>query len=340
MEKAQREAMGWDEMTFEQKKANGLMDGWETDVLPPEADPGVLDSTPAGWETFDLRGPLAGDEKLKADTMAFLTATVEKIAGPDVSIRFNDQTVVSTKQAAWGGDGKQVARKLGSYNAIRDLVTINGLLERDFSWLKSTAYHEAFHRVQMGLMNQQEMRAMSTAFGQTRISDYSKLAAGGKVSTIERMARAFETYADLRSQGFDPITELFRQEWVKAMDDNFPLARGQSWESKFTTKVAVGVFSAFNKVLTLAEQLRNWAQGNGFTSVDDFFERTWRGEVARDRTFDSAWELITPDQQERMKYIEAWSKDNAAARAQIGAQITALDSQIASLRAQALAGGC
>ena len=53
-------------------------------------------------------------------------------------------------------------------------------------------------------------------------------------------------------------------------------------------------------------------------------------------------ELITPNQAERMVFIDRWMKDGGGKKikTEIESQVAGLNAQIADLKAQALAGGC
>jgi hypothetical protein len=74
--------------------------------------------------------------------------------------------------------------------------------------------------------------------------------------------------------------------------------------------------------------------------VDDLFDRAYRGEISRQRAFDSALELVTPDQARRFKTLERWMTDNKAPVQDISAAISRVDQRIDALKNKALAGGC
>jgi hypothetical protein len=229
-----------------------------------------------------------------------------------------------------GGDGKRVGVTRGSYHLMKDIVEINGVLDGTQTQLMGTAYHEAFHRVQYGLLTPQEMKVLDSAFGLQRINNYSGLSPD-KVSSMERMAVAFQNYAVARRMGGDVMQEKMIQQLESQLKE--PLGEGAK-------KLVVQVATAFEKVLDFIDRIKNLAQGNGFQTVDDIFEKVYSGQIAQQRAFDSALELLTPNQVERAKTLQRWRKDNKAPLQDITKRVSDLDAQIQKLKTQATAGGC
>lgn len=283
-----------------------------------------------------------GEEGITVNEMGdvakkFLASTIRDIAGEHVAVKFEDNLLrPKSYDAAWGPRGANPI--WGTYSYIKDVVTIYGLAEVNGLEALSTSFHEAFHRVQFGLMNTGEMRAMETAFGKSRINELSGLDPKS-VATIERMAVAFQSYAEARAAGLDPIQANARFKVIEKLDQEFPRSKG-SWADTLTEKVATNVFTAFEKVRSLIERFKNFAQGNGFTSVDDFFRKTYEGQIAREREFNSAIERLTPDQVQRYEFLEMWRTDNKAAQEWVQGQLQSIDAQIADLKTKALQGGC
>ena len=269
-----------------------------------------------------------------------LRQIIRDVAGDHVEIKFGEYYIKGQRSAQWAGTGEASSRA-GTYDPIEDVVTILGLSEGNAANVLSTAHHEAFHRIQWGLMNSGEMKAMETVFGQTRIEDYSGMARGGESpATIERMAVAYQRYAELRMQGFDnPYDELIRSSLTQYLDAQLPQA-GKSWNDSLKGKVAVKVFSAFERAREVLERFSNLIKGNGFTSADDFFRRAYEGELARKREFNHALEMVTPDQVERVQFLDLWYRDNNRAQGFLNTKTAELDAQIAALKTQALSGGC
>lgn len=269
-----------------------------------------------------------------------LEQIIRDVAGDHVAIKFEDGILREPRSAAWGG-GDQLTQVMGRYSTTKDVVTIYGMLEASPSELISVAHHEAFHRVQFGLMNVGEMKAMETVFGKQRIHDYSGIPDRMEVATIERMALAYQTYAELRARGVgDPYGKLFQDEFVAALDQSLPKKNGKSWGDTMTAKVAGGVLRAFDKMQQLLDRFRNYWQGNGFTSAEDFFRKVYEGDIARERAFDSALDLFTKDQVSRYEFLNMWATDNTGVQMRINNEVAGLDAQIAELKSKALSGGC
>jgi hypothetical protein len=284
----------------------------------------------------DLRIP-PQDKKLWEGA---LDQIIRDVAGEHVAIGFEDVLGRKPRSASWGG-GTKPSVQGGRYELSNDLIVIQGMLEASPDKLVSVAHHEAFHRVQFGLMNLGEMKAMETAFGRQRIFDYSGIPERMEIATIERMTVAYQTYAEIRMQGFsDPYGKLFQEEFVKALDSALPKKDGKSWGNTLTANVAGKVLRAFDKMQQLLERFTNYWKGNGFTSAEDFFRQVYEGDIARKREFNAASEVVTKDQASRMEFLDKWTTDNEGVQMQITNEVAGLDAQIAALKSKALSGGC
>lgn len=269
-----------------------------------------------------------------------LDQIIRDVAGEHVAIGFEDALGRKPRSASWGG-GTKPSVQGGRYELSNDLIVIQGMLEASPDKLVSVAHHEAFHRVQFGLMNLGEMKAMETAFGRQRIFDYSGIPERMEIATIERMAVAYQTYAEVRMQGFsDPYGKLFQEEFVRALDSALPKKNGKSWGDTLTANVAGKVLRAFDKMQQLLERFTNYWKGNGFTSAEDFFRQVYEGDIARKREFNAAFEVVTKDQANRMEFLDKWTTDNEGVQMQITNEVAGLDAQIAALKSKALSGGC
>ena len=276
---------------------------------------------------------LGGDDAAINRLSDLLRDTVRMVAGTDADVRLMDRYKYEITNAEWGGDGKRVGRIHGSYELMRDVVSINGVLDGTTRQLMGTAYHEAFHRVQYGLLTTKEMKVLDSAFGLERINNYSQLSPA-KVSSLERMAVAFQNYATAKTLGGDAMqANMLAQLDSQLKDSGITLGDG-------TKNVVVQVAMAFEKVLDFVDRIKNFAKGNGFDTVDSIFERVYSGKIAQQRAFDSALELLTSDQTARAKTLQRWRKDNKAPVQDIDAALSNLDAQIESLKAKALSGGC
>ena len=277
--------------------------------------------------------------KIEKQLAQLLTAEVRRIGGEHAEVRFSKNLPRSKRVSPeWGGDVEAVT--LGTYNMMEDIVKIEGLMERRVDQLLTTAWHEAYHRVQFGLLTKEELRIFDTAFGRVRVDDYSGLA-DTAVASIERQARAFEKFAALKSQGNDTYSRLLFEELGQQLDRDVPLKEG-SWldQRPRTLKLLTGLVSAMDKVIQMVERVRNFGRGYGFKTVDDIFSDVYSGRIAKRREFDAAIELFTEDQVERFAMLDIFATDNVGLAADLGNQARALDAQIESLKNQAIAGGC
>ena len=111
--------------------------------------------TPTGERSWFVQ--LGGDLSASRQIDDGLTDIVRQVAGSDTPLSQLSRYEKKVVPAAWGGDGVRTARNNGTYNAIDDVVTLNGVLEGSRSELTETAYHEAFHRLQYGLLTPTEM---------------------------------------------------------------------------------------------------------------------------------------------------------------------------------------
>ena len=276
----------------------------------------------------------------RADVEQALTRIIQEVAGEHAEVKFTDLYSRGERAREWGG-GTGVTE--GKYHLVNDVITVMGLTEGRIDRLMETGFHESFHRIQMGFMRPGEMRAMETAFGRGRISGLSGVSRGVGIASIERQAVAFQNYAMLRATGVnDPVGAVFREQFIDMLDAEMPRKSGESWRNTLTEQISTKILTGFERVLEFFERVRNLAKGNGFTSAEDFFRKTYEGEIARRREFDSALELITPDQAERMAFIDRWMRDGGGkkVKVEIESKVAGLNAQIADLKAQALAGGC
>jgi hypothetical protein len=308
-----------------------------------------MEKDPITGETYD---PYEGNErqafrekvrshksKVEKQLAQLLTAEVRRIGGEHAEVRFSKNLPRSKRVSPeWGGDVEAVT--LGTYNMMEDIVKIEGLLMRKPEQLLTTAWHEAYHRVQFGFLTKEELRIFDTAFGRVRVDDYSGLA-DTAVASIEKQARAFEKFAALKSQGNDTYSRLLFEELGKQLDRDVPLKEG-SWldQRPRTLKLLSGIVSAMDKVIQMVERVRNFGRGYGFKTVDDIFSDVYSGRIAKRREFDAAIELFTEDQVERFAMLDIFATDNVGLAADLGNQARALDAQIESLKNQAIAGGC
>ena len=284
--------------------------------------------------------------KIEKQLAQLLTAEIRRIGGEHAEVRFTKHLPKRKRvPPEWGGDVEAVT--LGTYNMMEDIVKIEGLMDRQLGDLVTTAWHEAYHRVQFGLLTKEELRIFDTAFGRVRVDDYSGLGISN-VASIEKQARAFEKFAQLKQEGGDTYSKLLFEELGKQLDRDVPLKEG-SWldQRPRTLKLLSGIVSAMDKVIQFVERVRNFGRGYGFKTVDDIFSDVYSGRIAKRREYDAAIDLFTEDQVERFAMLDVFATDNmfgtdkvSLLPESIGNEVRALDAQIESLKNQAIAGGC
>ena len=309
-----------------------------TDSLADIADEkALLDA----WQPVE-RFPLDDQKKLRDYLQVQLGEIIARITGEEApEVRFvNAREARTIAPPEHGGDGKAKGERRGFYNPMADLIQINGMLGRAPAELIETTYHESFHRLQYTLMNKKEMEAFDSVFGRLRVDLLSDIRGAQGKAIIEKQAYAFQAYAAYRSQGLDASTVQFREQLIAAMDTHVPRKDNKSWAGTFRGEAALLIFQAFNKVLDLLEAVNNAVRGRGFTTVQDFYEKAYSGELAKSRALDFAKEFITKDQMARIQTIDRWKKNPRAAAGDITAMVQDLDGRINELKAQAIQGGC
>ena len=120
---------------------------------------------------------------------------MERVGGKPKQTLIKDEPVMVPRGKEWGGDGTPAAVN-GWYNQIADMLVLTNFEGRLGNDLMSTAYHEAWHRVQFRLLSEKDMNILDSAWGRAKIArfddDRPKL-------FIESQAVAFQNYAQLRS---------------------------------------------------------------------------------------------------------------------------------------------
>jgi hypothetical protein len=332
---AQRAAIGYDDMPLEQKKANGMLDSWEPDAAPVELS-SIADEQEL-IRNFDV-GP--APRSMQADLQEVVRDAVARVAGDDATVALHGYLLDKDRPAEWGTKTKRI-KEAGSYELTLDIINVRGLLDSSPDRVISTAYHESFHRIQFALMTQADMDVFDSVFGKIRVENYA--GTRREIATIERQALAFQTFADAKANGLTTAADTrarIRYEVIDALDEQFPRKNGESWEGTLTERVTSTIFQAFDRLLEFVERVNNGIRGRGFTSVEDFFEKAYAGDIAKKRALDFALEEITPDQKARVERLRTWTNDNQTALSDIGQAVAGIDEQINALKAQAIAGGC
>jgi hypothetical protein len=90
----------------------------------------------------------------------------------------------------------------------------------------------------------------------------------------------------------------------------------------------------FDRLYDLFERVRNFAEGNGFTSVDDLFERAYAGKLAKRREIGLVFDDIG-----REPFASDWLSDNAMSE-RLALMESEANLKQAALRQQAIKEGC
>jgi hypothetical protein len=246
-------------------------------------------------------------------------ALIRKVAGKDVVIRYREAYPMSVIKPEWGGDGIRKAPELGSYNVYDDAITINGTGQGSIDAIIETSYHEAFHRVQFTALSEGQRRALDSAIARLKVDLGSRI---GGISYIESQAVAFQRYARAKATGSDPIAALVGAERLQTGKTPSRLE-----------KAALAVISAFDKIADFAERVVNGFRGNGFTSVQDIFEKARSGALSKGQA-----EAFLDDDN-WMDMMMKWSDFDSMHRG-IKKQASAIDTQIAEIQQRAAREGC
>ena len=261
-----------------------------------------------------------------------------------------------------GGDGKIKTFELGSYDWSNDVMTVHDFLRRDADELMETAYHESWHRLQARFLTKNEMRMLSQPRNKKRVGEMAGFdALASDKASIEMQAIAFQNFAaakelapDLTAQQF---LEMQRQRSGRRASEEFArlefneigiedvMRLGEENSNKFYAQARAMIDSLnqatmkplakfFDRLYDVMERVRNFAQGNGFTSVDDLFERAYAGKLAKRREIGLAFGDIG-----REPFASDWLSDNAMSE-RLAAEEAATSAQQAELRNKAIKEGC
>ena len=291
-----------------------------------------------------------------------LNAIAERIFGKD-NLPERRYSVFKEEQILppeWGGDGVQKTNPAGSYDLVNDVIVINELMTRDPEQVKSTMFHEAWHRIQGGLMTPAQRRVMDAAFGRQDLEFFSQIDFGGKVQPIEIQARAFQNFGTMMDSGLDRVDIRYRMMMAK-LDEQFPGLSGKrgGWAKKITAKMYQKIDQAFYGIYQFAVRSKNYIDGNGFQSVYDIFKEAYDGRMAANQKYENwykvyqekvigftdtefnalegkAWDEYAEQVEnmvDRQYFWEKWSGEANKA-------MKAIDTRINSLKQRALQEGC
>ena len=335
-----REAYGYDELTFEEKKALGMIDGWDDPGPAPVASAAAgelqapvrperlaiaeddMKIVAEGWDALDTTPDLLSPERT-AQRINVARQIIRRVAGPEVEARFNILYERRQRPVAWGGTGAKddVVEVGGWYRFEEDLIQVNRLAFPEVSEkvIVETAAHESFHRIQYMALSEKEMKVMDGAFARLK----AMIGAGPQdIAYSESQAVAFQRYARAKFTGTDPIAAIFG------------LPRKPSGPAGAAARV---VLKAFDRILDFIERVTNAFKGNGFDSIRGIYNRAVEGKLARTLGED---EVLSDF---RMEKIARWRTESANYQSMLrssGESISALDAQMEQIRQRAAREGC
>lgn len=201
-------------------------------------------AAPAGWDSVDgLQQEIISD----AD-MLKLSNIVQRVAG-DVGLRWPESIRVPAGHsggAAWGkGDREFTAG--GYFNPVEDLIAIS-----QTTGAPSTAYHEAFHRLQRWALTDAQKAVL--------------------IAETERLKQLI----NLSPLGRD--TSVMAQHEIEA--DAFSVFANARDLKQGVTGFPARVRMIFDKIYQVMRAARNWMKGHGFQTYEDVFGKAWRGDLA------------------------------------------------------------
>lgn len=275
---------------------------------------------------------------------------------PDFNFKLDPQEVVIPP--AWGGDGIETAPSLGNYkySGLSDVITINNLMNGPRSDLRTTMFHESWHRIQRGYLKPKELKVLDNVFGQTDLANWSKMSGGQRIKQTEVQAVAFQNYSRMRDLG-ETRTDVIRQGMIAQLEEYFPEFKG--WKKKLTANAFTILAEGWERIRAFAVRGRNLIAGNGYQNVYDIFQEAYDGKLTQGRRFEDATRIIDEvmgmtkgpfdeirasgrleevdvsldDAIERERYFNKWEgKANTV--------LNSIDTEIAALKQLATQGGC
>ncbi len=256
-----------------------------------------------------------------------LSKFVRLVGGPDATAKFEKGYVTRTIPPEWGGDGIEQGIIEGTYDYIKDVIQINGLLKEPFGNLAETALHESYHRLQFMALTRKELEVLNTPEARRRVMMVAQAEGVDDISYLEAQTVAFQKYAIAKIEGKDPVAEIFKT----AIDDEHPIV-----------PVLAKIVSIFDKVADYVERFRNLAKGRGFNSIQSIFKKAQAGQIARrPRPLTQALGLI-----DNGDFFGKWvdndtlGKPLAKVRIDPAVEIATIETQIAEIQQRAAREGC
>ena len=275
---------------------------------------------------------------------------------PDFKFRTGEKRTIASSD--WGGDGTTYTPQSASYSfgGIQDLITINNLSNRSYAELRSSMFHESWHRIQRGYLKIKELKVLDNVFAQKDLANFANLPSGYNIKQIEVQAVAFQNYSQMRDRG-ETRMDLIRNAMAKELETAFPGFKG--WQKKFTVEALTAIAEGWERIRGFTSRAKNLIDGNGYQNVYDLFEQAYDGRLTKNRRFEDAVRTVdevmgmTDAQVEdlvatgNIKEVDA-SLDAAIARGthfnkwrgKANTVLNSIDTEIAALKKLATEGGC
>ena len=225
------------------------------------------DIGPEWWSWQDRgRGKQGGYVRDRAELQEDLTKAMMRVAGtPDGGFQLVGGSTRMDIGSEWG---KAVtdAPVNGWYDSIQDLIVVSGVDYKSGRSLLSTAYHEAFHRLQYQVLSKKDMNVLNSFFGRLKLGNLDDMR---PKKLLETQAVAFQNYAEIRSRGIQPNEALIKQAFIKA-----GIAPGS-----LTGKALKVLLNTWETIVDTLEKVNNLARGNGYRTVYDLFDDAFSGKL-------------------------------------------------------------
>lgn len=213
-------------------------------------------------------GPIKMTPQQQRALEAKLRAIVKRVAGKDVKVwTFDTISAAGLGDAGYQRDMAGYAKDVGllptaggEVQSFWDGTALVKLALRDPAFNPtSSAWHEAYHRVEMQLMSDAEFALVERPDAIAKARDMAAVEMGFKPGSpqanlpgYEARAVAFERYARMRDAG-QPVHTLGLPRSLALL---------------------------FEKIWRALRELKQWLVGQGFRSLDDVFEAAYQGQFA------------------------------------------------------------
>ena len=212
-----------------------------------EMQAAISDFTTPLWKR-----PVAVREEL----LAGLRADLQRVAGPNVKIKFERKIKLNPELEAkmrkdWGVPDSVKSNQIslpGLYDPASNLIRL-ALADASPHELRGTGYHEVVHYLNDQLYTPQENAVLKAAR-----PELEKIAAAG---------------------GLEDLASADDWEIIAEAAAVYSLNR----DANLQFKVSPGVKGLFDRFMRLLDATKNWAAGNGFQTWDDVLKRGYSGEV-------------------------------------------------------------